>query len=65
MAKLDQNVYGCDENSFADGIAADALGDPKGDYCGIDQPKNDEITKGNIPEIDVDQTVRFAPKTKK
>lgn len=64
MGKLDQNMYGCDDNGFASGVAADALGSPKGDYCGTDQPKDAEITKGNMPDIDAAQTVRFAPKTK-
>jgi hypothetical protein len=65
MAKLDSSIYGCDDNSFASGVAADALGSPKGDYCGIDQPTDSDTTKGSIPTYDLDQTVRFAPKTKK
>jgi hypothetical protein len=65
MAKLDASIYGADDNGFADGIASDALGSPKGDYCGIDQPTDSDTTKGNMPDIDVAQTVRFAPKAKK
>lgn len=65
MAKIDSNIYGADDNGFAMDVAAGALGDPEGDYCGIDQPKNKEITKGSIPEYDEDQVVRFAPKAKK
>jgi len=65
MGKRDSNLYGADDNSFASGVASDALGSPKGDYCGIDQPTDSDTTKGSIPTYDLDQTVRFAPKTKK
>ena len=31
MAKCDPNIYGADETSFASGVAADALANPKPD----------------------------------
>lgn len=59
MPKLDSNIYGADENSFAEGISSDSLSSTKGkgDIWGSIFDQSAEA-KGNAPDPSEAKAVR-------